>query len=337
MAERTTMKYSLGVEVEIEPEKSITGVADKHDYYAHIFIKTLLSNEDVTRKFFLRYPEIARVQYYVDDIIRMDLRRPDDVEEETRKTLATIGEKLYGFETSASAVKVKAEKKKEIPPIPPGVRDELDDDVEIYGNAFALFSRGEWRRLDPKKVKLDSRGGGEFRDGGTITVPFEIKAKVTTSHVRCPTCKGTGRTPGVGFATFGEDSCPDCNGIGNIPKEGSDDGPTDGSVSSSPSIAEYPREIVCEACGDVVAFGLPNVQRGSMIIAAEIVRPDGSHPEQHDHVCLNCTGGGPFTVRDRPRTCLHCGGAGVETGFPDDDAPNPPPCPCCKGTGFIPA
>lgn len=58
-----------------------------------------------------------------------------------------------------SGPKVMAEKKKEIPPIPTEVRDELDDDVKIYGNAFAEFSRGEWRRMDPTKVKLDLRNG----------------------------------------------------------------------------------------------------------------------------------------------------------------------------------
>ena len=182
---------------------------------------------------------------------------------------------------------------KQTPPIPSEVRKKLDDDVEIYGNAFALFSRGEWRRLDPTKVKLDSRGGGEFRDGG-----------------------------GSGFV------------------------PTESSESSSPTIAEYPREVVCEGCGDVVAFGLPTVQDDSSIIAANLIRPNGRQPRDSDPLCLNCgessmgifrlTGGGPFTVRDRHRKCLHCDGAGVGIGFPDDDAPNPPPCPCCKGTGKIP-
>ncbi len=142
--------------------------------------------------------------------------------------------------------------------------------------------------------------------------------------VVCPKCGGSGFGHTVASASY----CQKCNGEGVVPAPVSE--------SSSPSIAEYPREVVCESCDCVVAFARAHVKTEDTIRAIDLVKSDGTDYKQFDFVCDNCHAAGPFTVRDRARKCLHCDGAGVEIGFPDDDAPNPPPCPCCKGTGKIP-
>lgn len=240
---RTTIQHALSVEVEIEADESVTpGIVASHDTYAHFFINALLSNEDVTRDYFLRYPEVARVQYYVDDVIRMDLRRPDDALEERDATMKKIEQKF--------------------------------------------------------------------------------------PHLKSRTKSGWAAPAGT-----------DCGHLAEFAGGG-----TDGTGTAPPSIQEYPREVVCLGCLKVVAYARATVVIGK-ILRSEIVRADGVQPREGDPLCLNCgesqmgifrlTGGGPFTVRDRARTCLHCGGSGV--GLADSGDVNAPPCACCGGDGKIDA
>lgn len=117
-----------------------------------------------------------------------------------------------------------------------------------------------------------------------------------------------------------------------------------GWVRSRNPFPEYPREIACEGCGNVVAFGPATLQDDSPIIAGNLIRPDGKQPRDRDPLCLNCgessmgifrlTGGGPFTVRDRARRCLHCGGDGKIDAGGFHTVQN---CPTCNGRGRLPA
>lgn len=39
-----------------------------------------------------------------------------------------------------------------LPEIPKEIREQLDRDVNVYGNGFAEYLNGAWRRLDPRNV-----------------------------------------------------------------------------------------------------------------------------------------------------------------------------------------
>lgn len=107
-------------------------------------------------------------------------------------------------------------------------------------------------------------------------------------------------------------------------------------AESTPSFAEYPREIVCESCDQLVAFARARVKAEDTMRAVDLVKPDGADYNQFDFVCDNCHAAGPFTVRDRPRTCLNCNGSGRIGGVLEEDGEQRGvPCPCCNGTGTI--
>jgi len=46
-----------------------------------------------------------------------------------------------------------AEKQERVPPIPQDVRNQLCDDVENYGDAFARYHQGEWMRICPLDIQ----------------------------------------------------------------------------------------------------------------------------------------------------------------------------------------
>ena len=71
--------------------------------------------------------------------------------------------------------------------------------------------------------------------------------------------------------------------------------------ATTPSIEEYPREVVCLNCKGVVAYAVGDVAPLGRILDSETVRPDGTRPEKFDPICTSCGGavGGPFWLRDR--------------------------------------
>lgn len=70
-------------------------------------------------------------------------------------------------------------------------------------------------------------------------------------------------------------------------------------ASTVSSVRKYPREVVCLNCEEVVAYATINAIPQSPMLAAELIRPDGSYPEACDPGCLNCLPGGAFRLRDR--------------------------------------
>jgi len=49
----------------------------------------------------------------------------------------------------------KEEKEPKVPPIPEAVRVQLENDLRLYGEAFAHLVSGGWGRIDPKRVSIE--------------------------------------------------------------------------------------------------------------------------------------------------------------------------------------
>lgn len=253
MAERTSIQHTLSAEIDIEPEKSVAGGYRSQDSYAHFFFNMLLSHEDVERKFFLCYPEVARVQFFVDDVIRMDLRRPDGVEEETRKTLETIGEKLYGFEPLASAVpgivgtasqgpvgeSVRVESWEECVRI---FGEPTDDPASLSGAAKTFFHNCGRACIASRMVELpEAPATGEADEESSTPAPcpglrclqcgLGVPLGEMADHQKnctgdkslrlCPLCNGTGqeRFEAMGKRSPQQMPCSRCSGTGTVPEK----------------------------------------------------------------------------------------------------------------------
>lgn len=224
------------------------------------------------------------------------------------------------------------------------LRERFGDDtlvVLLEGDATA-------EALDEKEMrKFGWARCGDIEEGADLLM-------IPPGAKRCPDCSGSGHFPRpkdeeltgefpapIERAAIEALPCLTCNGLGVV-----DANPPPGFLSSlptPPSREEYPREIVCNGCCSVVAFGPATLRDDSPIIATNLIRPDGKQPRDSDPLCFNCgespmgifrlTGGGPFTVRDRARTCLHCAGDGkVDAG----GFHTVQDCPMCDGSGHVP-
>lgn len=188
-------------------------------------------------------------------------------------------------------------------------RDSIKHEVDV-GATEKQIAAGEMRAT----LRFDFTEPFEWVE---ITVPVEATQT-------CPICDGAGTVPGA-FLAHVRHECAECDGLGFIP--------ADPPLEAARLASEYPQESVCEGCGDVVAFVRAHVQFGDEILAADVIRPDGTKPT--DDVDLVCPRGcgGPFTLRPRgDRTkCLRCAGAGLLS--PNEVDGKPDSCPSCHGTG----
>jgi hypothetical protein len=61
------------------------------------------------------------------------------------------------------------------PDMPPDIKAQIELDADIYGNGFAEFRDGEWRRIDPTNVVIAMAKSREEKYGEPLLTPKVIK------------------------------------------------------------------------------------------------------------------------------------------------------------------
>ena len=75
MESRSNVKFSPNIRIDLEIDPKYEFGKTPPDQACEIFLQMVLMNEDL-EKFFGRLPEVLRVQYYVDDLIAIDMKNP---------------------------------------------------------------------------------------------------------------------------------------------------------------------------------------------------------------------------------------------------------------------
>lgn len=117
METRVDIKFSPNIRIDLEIDPEYEGGKTPPDQISEIFLHMILMNEDLD-KFFFKHPETLRVQYYVDDLIVIDMKNPMEevrakqfpdehkifFKADLKKTLKELTERMSSFQSALADV-----------------------------------------------------------------------------------------------------------------------------------------------------------------------------------------------------------------------------------------
>lgn len=117
METKVNVKFSPNIRIDTEIDPKYAGGKTPPDQISEIFLHMILMNEDLD-KFFFKHPETLRVQYYVDDLIVIDMKNPMEevrtrrfpaehkafFKDDLKKTLKELTKRVDSFQSALSDI-----------------------------------------------------------------------------------------------------------------------------------------------------------------------------------------------------------------------------------------